>query len=223
MSGGGTRVGARKVRACMHAQTNFQIFLLSLLTVTEENLHFLPFSVIVFLATLVALHFTPVSESVSESQFRIATFQRSLELASLFTSETIAIYYITLCALHLKVLAHIHYIRKLLQYITLHCIASESSCSNLLHQKLLQYITLHCIASESSCANLLHQKLLQYITIQCIALESSCANLLHQKLLQYITLHCIASESSCANYLHQKLLQYITLHCIASKSSCANL
>ena len=42
-----------------------------------------------FLATLVALHFTPVSDSVSGSQFRVAAFQRSLELASLFQKRSI--------------------------------------------------------------------------------------------------------------------------------------
>ena len=39
-----------------------------------------------FLATLVALHFTPVSESVSQS-VGIVSDKRSLELASLFSSE----------------------------------------------------------------------------------------------------------------------------------------
>ena len=54
-----------------------------------------PYVNLCFLATIVALHFTPVSESVSES-VGIVSDKRSLELASLFCSPP-RMYYIPYC------------------------------------------------------------------------------------------------------------------------------
>ena len=69
---------------------------------------------------------------------KLASYGPHSSCANLLLQKTIA--YITLYQITLRYFTL--YLRKLLQYIILHCIASEKICSNLLHQKIISYITL---------------------------------------------------------------------------------